>query len=329
MSSTEEQQNKAGEVSLRATEHILRPKHFDEYIGQSKIKENVRTMIQAAKQRKEAIDHLLLYGQAGLGKTTLATIVAHDMNSTLHATTGPAIEKSADLAALLSSLQEGDILFIDEIHRLHTSVEEVLYPAMETHTLHLVVGKGPTARMITIDLSPFTLIGATTRIDMLSAPLRSRFGAVFRLDYYKQEDIERIIERSAHLLDVAIEDEAKEIIARASRFTPRIANRLLKRVRDVSQVLGEKGISKESALRALDMFDVDELGLEDHDRKLLRIIVEKFHGGPVGISTLSAALGQDKKTIEEIYEPFLLKAGLLQRTSSGRIVTDAARKHLE
>ena len=317
-----------GEQPLSA-EQILRPKNFDEYVGQKKIKENVRTMVTAAKQRGEPVDHMLFYGQAGLGKTTLAMIVADAMGSSLHTTTGPAIEKSADLAALLSSLEEGDVLFIDEIHRLHKSVEEVLYPAMETRSLHLVVGKGPTARMISIDLSPFTLIGATTRIDMLTSPLRSRFGAVFRLDYYTHEDIEKIVERSARLLHIDIKQEAQQIIARASRFTPRTANRLLKRVRDVSQVLGEKIITQESALRALEMFDIDHLGLEEHDRKLLSIIEHKFNGGPVGISTLSAALGQDKKTIEEIYEPFLLKAGLLQRTSGGRVVTDLARKHIE
>lgn len=312
-----------------SAEQILRPKSFEEYVGQTKIKENVRTMVTAAKQRKEPVDHMLFYGQAGLGKTTLAMIVAEAMGSVLHTTTGPAIEKSADLAALLSSLEEGDILFIDEIHRLHKSVEEVLYPAMETRSLHLVVGKGPTARMIQIDLSPFTLIGATTRIDMLTSPLRSRFGAVFRLDYYTHEDIEKIVKRSANLLNITIEQEAQGIIARASRFTPRTANRLLKRVRDVSQVLGEKSITADSALRALEMFEIDHLGLEDHDRKLLSIIENKFNGGPVGIATLSAALGQDKRTIEEIYEPFLLKAGLLQRTPAGRVTTDTAREHIK
>ena len=328
MSSNPHIENQHTEQPLSA-EQILRPKSFDEYIGQKKIKENVRTMVTAAKQRGEPVDHMLFYGQAGLGKTTLAMIVADAMGSSLHTTTGPAIEKSADLAALLSSLEEGDVLFIDEIHRLHKSVEEVLYPAMETRTLHLVVGKGPTARMLSIDLSPFTLIGATTRIDMLTSPLRSRFGAVFRLDYYTHEDIEKIVERSARLLHIDIEQKAQQIIARASRFTPRTANRLLKRVRDVSQVLGEKVITQESALRALEMFDIDYLGLEDHDRKLLSIIEHKFNGGPVGIATLSAALGQDKKTIEEIYEPFLLKAGLLQRTPGGRVITDRARKHIE
>lgn len=313
------------EVSL---DQLLRPSTFADYVGQDKIKTNLQTIIGAAKKRKEVIDHILLYGQAGLGKTTLAMLIAKELGSHLRMTSGPSIEKAADLATILSGLEAGDVLFIDEIHRLNKMIEEMLYPAMESRVLHLVIGKGPAARMISLDLPPFTLIAATTRANLLSNPLRSRFGATFRIDYYTQKDIEKIIERSAKLMGLAIEPEAISIIARSSRFTPRIANRLLRRVRDVMQMEEKQIINKEVAQTALDMFEIDSLGLEDHDRRLLHIIIEKFNGGPVGLSTLAAALNDDKGTIEDVYEPYLLKMGLLARTPSGRVVTPETYKHL-
>lgn len=309
-------------------DQALRPVCFEEYIGQEKVKRNVELMITAAQRRNEVIDHLLLYGQAGLGKTTLAGIVAKEMHKDIKVTSGPVLEKTGDLAALLSTIEEGDILFIDEAHRINRTIEEMLYPAMESRQLHLVLGKGPAARMVTLDLPPFTLIAATTRISLLSAPLRSRFGALLKLDYYTHEDIEKIVERSANILNIAINAEALNIIASAARFTPRIANRLLKRVRDVAQVESKNEIDAATARKAMRMFEIDELGLEEHDRRLLSIIIEKFEGGPVGLSTLAAALGEDRGTIEDVYEPFLLKLGLLNRTTQGRRVTQSAYKHL-
>jgi Holliday junction DNA helicase RuvB len=308
---------------------MLRPASFEEYIGQERVKNNLKMMIKAAKKRSEAVDHLLFYGQAGLGKTTLAMIVAKEMGSNLKITSGPVLEKSGDLAAILSTLEDGDILFIDEAHRISRSIEEMLYPAMESRKLHLVIGKGPAARMITLDLPQFTLIAATTRVSLLTSPLRSRFGGVFKLDYYNLEDIEKIISRSANILGVSIDSGAIKTLALASRFTPRIANRLLKRARDLAQVNGKSVIDKDLAKEALLMFGIDELGLEEHDRRLLRVIIEKFNGGPVGLSSLSAALGEDRATIEDVYEPFLLKVGFLCRTPKGRIVSEQALRHLQ
>lgn len=307
----------------------LRPSSFGEYIGQQRVKENLSMMIEAAKKREEAIDHLLFYGQAGLGKTTLAMIVAKEMNSHIKVTSGPVLEKTGDLAAILATLEEGDILFIDEAHRINRTIEEMLYPAMESRQLHLIIGKGPAARMMTIDLPSFTLIAATTRANMLSSPLRSRFGALFKLDYYTHDDIKKIIRRSAGILGVDIENGAIDTIAKASRFTPRIANRLLKRVRDLIQVENKNVIEDQSAQKVLSMFEIDSLGLEEHDRKLLKVIMEKFRGGPVGVSSLAAAIGEDKGIIEDVYEPYLINMGLLNRTQQGRVVTELARKHLE
>ena len=313
------------DVSL---DQLVRPTTFADYVGQDKIKNNLQTIIHAAQKRNEVIDHVLLYGQAGLGKTTLAMLVAKELGSHLRVTSGPSIEKAADLATILSGLEEGDVLFIDEIHRLNRMIEEMLYPAMESRILHLVIGKGPAARMISIDLPPFTLIAATTRVNLLSGPLRSRFGATFRIDYYSQEDIGHIIERSAKLMKLKIDSDAVDLIARASRFTPRTANRLLRRVRDVMQIEEKEKIDVAVAQTALDMFEIDELGLEDHDRRLLRVLVEKFNGGPVGLSTLAAAIGEDKGTIEDVYEPYLLKNGLIARTASGRVATPETYRHL-
>jgi len=306
----------------------LRPIDFSEYIGQKRVKENLQMMIGAAKKRNESIDHLLLYGQAGLGKTTLAMIVAKEMGADIKITSGPVLEKTGDLAAILSTIEEGDVLFIDEAHRINRTIEEMLYPAMESRKLHLIIGKGPAARMMTLNLPQFTLIAATTRVNLLSSPLRSRFGGTFRLDYYTNPDIEKIVRRSASILGVDIEPAAVNIIASASRFTPRIANRLLKRVRDLIQISGKEIIDKESARKVLSMFEIDGLGLEEHDRKLLRTIIEKFGGGPVGISSLAATLGEDKGIIEDVYEPYLLKIGLLTRTSQGRVATEMAKNHV-
>jgi Holliday junction DNA helicase RuvB len=306
----------------------LRPTSFGDYVGQKRIKENLQMMIGAAQKRDESIDHLLFYGQAGLGKTTLAIIVAKEMGAEIKITSGPVLEKTGDLAAILSTLEEGDVLFIDEAHRINRTIEEMLYPAMESRKLHLIIGKGPAARMMTLDLPQFTLIAATTRVNLLSSPLRSRFGGMFKLDYYTNSDIEKIIRRSASILGVNINDEAINIIASASRFTPRIANRLLKRVRDLSQVNNQEKVNVQLAKKVLSMFEIDELGLEDHDRKLLKMIIEKFNGGPVGLSSLAAALGEDRDTIEEVYEPYLLKTGFLIRTSHGRMATDTAKNHI-
>jgi Holliday junction DNA helicase RuvB len=307
---------------------LLRPTTWAEYIGQEHVKKNLKVIIEAARKRGEPVDHLLFYGQAGLGKTTLARLVAREMSSPLKTTSGPAIEKTGDLAAVLSNLEANDILFIDEAHRLNRMIEEVLYPAMESRKLHIVIGKGAGARTVSIDLPPFTLIAATTRVNLLSEPLRSRFGAILRLDYYDNKDIELILERSARILDVPITKEAIEVIAKASRFTPRVANRLLKRARDYIQVKKKDSIDEEAARLTMEMLDIDKLGLEAHDRQLLMIIIDKFGGGPVGIGTLAAALNEDRGAIEDVYEPYLLKLGLIRRTPAGRVAELLAYEHL-
>ncbi len=309
-------------------ELLLRPGAWEDYIGQEKVKTNLRLIIDAAKGRKETADHLLFYGQAGLGKTTLAYIVGKEMGVNVRSTSGPALEKAGDIAAILSNLEPNEILFIDEIHRINKLVEEILYPALESQKLHLVVGKGPSAKTFSLDLPPFTMIGATTRINPLSAPLRSRFGATFRLDYYRPEDIEKIIERSARILGVKITREAVKKLAQASRFTPRTANRLLKRARDYAQVYQQNSIGEETVKKTLEMLDIDELGLEETDRELLRIIIKKFNGGPVGLNTLAAGLNEEMETIEGVYEPFLMKLGLLHRSPLGRVATPLAYEHL-
>jgi holliday junction DNA helicase RuvB len=307
----------------------LRPTNWDEYVGQEKIKGNLKVILEAAKKRKETADHLLFSGPAGLGKTTLAYLVAHELGATVRTTSGPALEKTGDLAAILTNLAPYEILFIDEAHRVNPMIEEVLYPAMESRKLHLVVGKGPSARTLSLDLPPFTLIAATTRENLLSQPLRSRFGATLRLGYYIVEDIQRILNRSAKILNIKATPEAIDILARASRGTPRVANRLLRRARDFAEVHGEKIIDETAARKTLEMLDIDEAGLEPQDRKLLLTIIEKFNGGPVGINTLSAALSEEKGVIEDIYEPFLMTLGFLQRSSAGRIVLPAAYRHLK
>lgn len=307
----------------------LRPTEWDEYIGQEKIKDNLKTILGAAKKRNEAADHLLFSGPAGLGKTTLAYLVARELGGIIKTTSGPALEKAGDLAAVLTNLTPGEILFIDEAHRVNPMIEEVLYPAMESRKLHLVVGKGPSARTLTLDLPPFTLIAATTRENLLSQPLRSRFGATLRLNYYTITDIKRILMRSAELLHVKADPEAIEILAGASRGTPRVANRLLRRARDFAEMHGENIIDVDAALKTLEMLEVDSVGLEPQDRRLLMTIIEKFKGGPVGINTIAAALAEDRGVIEDIYEPYLMTLGFLQRSSAGRIVLPAAYRHLK
>ncbi len=307
----------------------LRPTSWDEYVGQEKIKNNLKIILEAAMRRKEPADHLLFSGPAGLGKTTLAYLIAREMGGMIKTTSGPALEKTGDLAAVLTNLAPGEILFIDEAHRVNPMIEEILYPAMEARKLHLVVGKGPSARTLSLDLPPFTLIAATTRENLLSQPLRSRFGATLRLGFYTIEDIKKILNRSARILDVKATPEAVEILARAARGTPRIANRLLRRARDFAEVHGREIIDDAAARETLAMLDVDEAGLEPHDRRLLMTIIEKFNGGPVGINTLSAALSEEKGVIEDIYEPYLMTLGFLQRSSAGRIVLPAAYKHLK
>jgi Holliday junction DNA helicase RuvB len=307
----------------------LRPTEWDEYIGQEKIKDNLKTLLSAAKNRGESADHLLFSGPAGLGKTTLAYLVARELGGLIKTTSGPALEKAGDLAAVLTNLSPGEILFIDEAHRINPMIEEVLYPAMEARKLHLVVGKGPSARTLSLDLPPFTLIAATTRENLLSQPLRSRFGATLRLGYYIPDDIKKILKRSAAILGTEIKPEAIDILARASRGTPRVANRLLRRARDFAEVHGERVIDEDAARKTLAMLEIDEVGLEPQDRELLMTIIEKFHGGPVGINTIAAALAQDRGAIEDIYEPYLMTLGFLQRSSAGRIVLPAAYRHLK
>ncbi|WP_077357912.1 Holliday junction branch migration DNA helicase RuvB [Virgibacillus halodenitrificans] len=319
---TGELQNEDASVELS-----LRPTILKQYIGQQKVKENLSIFIQAAKMREEPLDHVLLYGPPGLGKTTLAGIIANEMGVQFRSTSGPAIERAGDLAAILSSLEPGDVLFIDEIHRLPRSVEEVLYPAMEDFFLDIVIGTGPSARSVRIDLPPFTLVGATTRAGLLSAPLRDRFGVLSRLEFYETKDLCSIVERTAEIFQTSLSKEAAVEVARRSRGTPRIANRLLKRIRDISQVKGEEEISFPTTKLALEMLQVDDKGLDHIDHKLLRGIMESFQGGPVGLDTIAATIGEESQTIEDVYEPYLLQIGFIQRTPRGRVVTTKAYQH--
>ena len=312
----------------RELEPKLRPATLESYIGQESVKENMRVFIQAAKQRKEALDHVLLYGPPGLGKTTLSNIIANEMDVNIKTTSGPAIERPGDMAAVLNSLNEGDILFIDEIHRLNRMIEEILYPAMEDFVIDIMIGKGPGARSVRLDLPRFTLIGATTRIGLLTAPLRDRFGVVQRLEPYSVENLKIILKRSAAVLQVEMEEGGAEEIARRSRGTPRLANRMLKRVRDFAQVRYDGVITEEVARFALDLLDIDKVGLDQTDRKMLLTMIEKFGGGPVGLDTLAASINEESETIEDVYEPYLMQIGFLSRTPRGRCVTLQAYRHL-
>ncbi|MBI5638088.1 MAG: Holliday junction branch migration DNA helicase RuvB [Nitrospinae bacterium] len=310
-----------------SVEKTLRPRKLDEYVGQEMIKENLRIFVQAAKQRGEALDHVLFYGPPGLGKTTLAHIIAQELGVQIRATSGPVIERAGDLAAILTNLSEGEILFIDEIHRLSPAVEEILYPAMEDGNIDLMIGQGPSARSVKLDIPPFTLVGATTRAGLLTSPLRDRFGIIHRLEFYTDAELAAIVRRSSNILNVAITDDGAGEIARRSRGTPRIANRLLRRVRDYAQVKGNGNIDSTTADAALKMIEVDEKGFDRMDRLLLLTIIEKFGGGPVGLDTLAAAINEEKETIEDVLEPYLLQNGYIQRTPRGRVASAAAYRH--
>ena len=320
--------NSKEQVEDSGLDNTLRPQRFEEYVGQEKTKKNLKILIDAARKRKEPIEHILLYGPAGLGKTTLAHIIAKETGVNIRVTSGPAIERVGDLGSILTNLQDGDILFIDEIHRLNKLIEEVLYPAMEDHKLDIIIGKGPSARTLQLDLPKFTLIGATTRLGSLSNPLRNRFGVINRLDFYTEEEVGKILNRSARILDFKINEKAAEIIALCSRKTPRVANRLLKRVRDFAQISDKEIIDAEIASEALRILDIDEKGLEPTDRHILETIIEKFNGGPVGVQTIAAATLEERETIEDVYEPYLLQLGFLARTPRGRVVTENGFRHL-
>ncbi|TSD02029.1 MAG: holliday junction DNA helicase RuvB [Parcubacteria group bacterium Athens0714_25] len=320
--------NSNEQVDDNKLDATLRPQTFADYIGQEKTKKNLHVLIQAAKKRNESIEHVLLYGPAGLGKTTLSHIIAKEMGVGIKITSGPAIERVGDLGSILTNLQDGDVLFIDEIHRLNKLIEEVLYPAMEDYKLDIIVGKGPSARTLQLDLPKFTLIGATTRLGSLSNPLRNRFGAVHRLEFYSHEEIKKIIQRSSKILGVSINEKGSELVASCSRQTPRIANRILKRVRDLAQIQNKDIICDKVAKETLDMLEVDHIGLEPADRNIMETMIQKFNGGPVGIQTIAAATSEETQTIEDVYEPYLIQIGFLMRTPRGRVVTERGLRHL-
>jgi len=324
----EERLTETKAVSEDIDETSLRPRSLDEYIGQKKVKENMRVFIEAAKRRREPLDHVLLYGPPGLGKTTLAGIIAHELGVNLRITSGPAIEKPGDLAAILTNLGDRDVLFIDEIHRLNRNVEEILYPAMEDYALDIIIGKGPSARSIRLDLPRFTLVGATTRIGLLTSPLRDRFGVISRLEMYSPQELELIVKRSAKILNIQIDEKGAVEISKRSRGTPRIANRLLKRIRDFAQVKADGIIDEKVAAMGLNALEIDEIGLDGVDRNMLLSIIQKFSGGPVGLETLAACIGEEPNTIEDVYEPYLLQLGFISKTPRGRVATQHAYKHL-
>lgn len=312
----------------RIADVSLRPSSMDDFIGQPKVKENLLVFLEAAKHRGEPCEHVLLYGPPGLGKTTLAHVIGHEMGANIKITSGPALERVGDLAAILTNLEEGDVLFVDEIHRMNRTIEEVLYPAMEDYALDIVIGKGPTARTLRLDLKRFTLVGATTKLSLLSAPLRDRFGSVYHLDFYGEDEMTQIVGRSARLLDVPLDDSSARAIAKRARRTPRIANRLLRRTRDYAQVRANGLLDEQTVVTALERLDIDPYGLDDADRRILRALIEKFRGGPVGLTTLAAACSEEIQTLEEVIEPFLMQEGFLTRTPRGRMATELAYKHL-